>query len=139
MAAGIRCQKGLTILDTIITLCLIGILIGVVIPKYQRLAHDAQETALKTGLANIRSSIRLFKMLNGRNPKSLNELSEKKMILPARIGTDQYTGPVFLDQKYLVLHAVDSQGHLLDPFGKPFVYDPVDGKVIAASKGYEDW
>ena len=63
--------KGLTIIDTLITLCLIGILIGVVIPRYQRLAREARETAVKTELMNIRTSIRLFNMLNNRNPDSL--------------------------------------------------------------------
>ena len=138
MAAGIRCQKGLTILDTIITLCLIGILIGVVIPKYQRIAHEAQEAALKTGLANIRTSIKLFKMLNNRNPQSLKELTEKKVMLPARIGADRYSGS-FFDRNYLMSHAEDSKGNMLDAFGNPFAYDPLRGEVKATTKGYEDW
>jgi len=132
------CQRGLTILDTIITLCLIGILIGVVIPRYQRVAREAQEAALKTGLANMRLSITLFKMLNNRNPESLKELTEKKVMLPARIGTDRYSGS-FFDQNYLMSHVVDSKGNILDAFGNQFAYDPFRGEVKATTKGYEDW
>ena len=69
--------KGFTALDAVITLCLIGVLFGIVVPRYQRLAQEAQETALKAELVNIRTSIRLFKMLNSRNPQSLKELMEK--------------------------------------------------------------
>jgi len=131
-------QRGLTILDTIITLCLIGILIGVVIPKYQRLAQDAQEAALKTGLANIRTSIRLFKMLNSRNPRSLRELIEKEVMMPARIGTDPYTGSIF-KQKYLMEQSMDTRGNILDSFGNPFVYNSDRGEVRSSTKGYENW
>jgi type II secretory pathway pseudopilin PulG len=133
-----RDQKGFTIIDALITLCLIGILIGVVIPKYQQVAHEAQEVALKTGLANIRTSIKLFKMLNNRNPESLKELMEKKVMLPARTGTDRYTGS-FFDKKYLMAYAVDPKGNIVDAFGNPFAYDLVRGEVKATTKGYEDW
>ena len=57
-----RKQQGLTIVDALITLCLIGIMIGIVIPKYQRLAKEAQESAVKAELHNIRTSINLFRI-----------------------------------------------------------------------------
>ena len=129
-------RKGFTIIDAIITLCLIGILIGVVIPKYQRLAQEAQESALKAELANIRMSIKLFKLLNRRNPESLKELIEKQ-VLPARIG-NAYTGSIF-NQKYLMTNAVDKEGNIIDSFENPFLYDPVQGEVKTTTKGYETW
>lgn len=131
--------KGLTIIDAVITLCLIGILIGVVIPKFQRVAHEAQEAALKIGLANIRSSIRLYRTLNERNPKSLNELLEKNVMLPSRMGPDPSAGSIFLDDKYLAAQAMDAQGRLVDAFGNRYAYDPVHGQVKASTKGYESW
>ena len=134
----LRNRKGLTVIDAAITICLIGVLIGIVIPKYQRMAHEAQEAALKMELSNIRTSIQLFRMLNGRYPNSLNELIEKKVMLPARIGSDPYTGPI-LDQKYLMLNAVDEKGNILDAFGNPFLYDLFRGEVRTTTKGYETW
>ena len=134
-----RDQKGFTIIDALITLCLIGILIGVVIPKYQQVAHEAQEVALKTSLVNIRTSIKLFKMLNGRNPQSLQEMIEKKVLLPARVGPDEYTGPIFLNECYLTECAVDRGGKILDAFGNPFIYDASKGEVRTTSKGYANW
>jgi competence protein ComGC len=132
-------EKGLTVLDAVITLCLIGILIGVVIPYYQRLAVDAQKVALKTGLANIRTSIRLFRILNNRNPVNLKELVEKKAMLPARGGPDKYTGSLFLKESFLMEFAVDRNGNIIDAFGNPFDYDTVKGEVKATTKGFENW
>jgi len=134
----LRDRKGLTIIDAVITICIIGVLIGVVVPKYERMAHAAQEAALKSALSNIRTSIRLFKMLNNRNPVSLNELTEKKVMIPASIGSDTYTSSIF-DQKYLMLNAVGRKGNIIDPFGNPFVYDFSRGEVRSSTKGYENW
>ena len=134
----LRDRKGLTIIDAVITICIIGVLIGVVVPKYERMAHAAQEAALKSALSNIRTSIQLFKMLNNRNPNSLKELIEKNVMLPAKIGSDPYTGSI-LDQKYLMLNAVDEKGNILDAFGNAFLYDNFRGEVRATTKGYETW
>ncbi|OGW33694.1 MAG: hypothetical protein A2X58_02690 [Nitrospirae bacterium GWC2_56_14] len=131
-------RKGLTILDTLIVLCLIGILIGVVILKYQRVAREAQEVALKTGLSNIRTSITLFRMLNGRNPVSLQELIEKNVMLPARIENGPYTGSIF-KRKYLLQQAIDAKGNILDSFGNPFIYNSVQAEVRSSTKGCETW
>jgi type II secretory pathway pseudopilin PulG len=133
-----RRQKGLTILDSIITLCLIGILIGYVIPKYQQVAYAAQEAALKAELSNIRQSITLFKMLNGRNPESLKEMMEKKVMIPVRIGSAPATGSIF-DERYLMKNALDAEGRKLDAFGNPFYYDSYRGEVRSTTKGYEVW
>jgi type II secretory pathway pseudopilin PulG len=130
--------RGLTVIDAVITLCLIGILIGVVIPRYQRIAHEAQETALKMGLSNIRTSIKLFRMLNGRNPKSLQELIEKNIMIPARTGAEPYMGSIF-KQKYLMQQVIDANGNILDPFGNPFVFDEMTGQVRSTTKGCESW
>jgi competence protein ComGC len=131
--------QGLTVIDALIALLLIGILIGVVIPKYRQVAREAQESAIKAELVNIRSSINLFKMLNSRYPRSLNELIEKKVMLPGRIGSEPYNDPLFLKKTYLIPHAIDEKGNVLDPFGNTFVYDPIGGEVKSSTKGYETW
>lgn len=130
-------RKGFTIIDALITLCMIGVLIGVVIPKYQQLAREAQKTALKAELANIRTSISLFKLLNRRNPEGLKELIEKNVMLPVSVG-NTYTGSVF-KEKYLLPNAMDQQGNIIDPFGNRFLYDPVRGEVKTTTQGYQDW
>jgi type II secretory pathway pseudopilin PulG len=131
-------RKGLSIVETLLALCLMGIFVGIVVFQYQRVTREARETAVKTELTNIRTSMQLFKMLNGRNPTSLNELMNKKIMLPAKIGSDAYTGSIF-DRKYLMANAVDKQGNLVDAFGNNFLYDPLRGEVRASTKGCETW
>lgn len=130
--------SGLTAIEAAITLCLIGILIGVVIPRYERVARAARETALKAELANIRTSINLFRLINKRNPESLKEMMEKKVMLPARVGGDPLTGSIY-EQRYLMPHAVDEHGNILDSFGNRFEYNPEKGEVRTTTKGYETW
>ena len=126
-------------LDTVITLCLIGLLTGVVIPKYQQVARVAQESALKAELSNIRTSIRLFKMLNGRNPDSLKEMMEKQVLLPGQLGSpSSYSGSIF-EERYLLKNALDHVGNKLDAFGNPFLYDRDRGEVKSSTKGFENW
>lgn len=138
MASRIRCRKGMTTFEAIFTLCLIGILIGVVVQKYQRVMLAAQESALKTGLANIRMSIKLFRLLNNRNPNDLKELVKKEVILPGKVGKDRYTASLF-KQKYLTEQATDAKGNIVDAFGNLFSYDAGRGEVKPTTKGYENW
>jgi competence protein ComGC len=131
-------RKGLTIIDAVISLCLIGVLFLVVVPRYQRVAREAQEAALKAELRNIRTTIRVFKILNRRNPGSIRELVEKKVVMPARVGADPYTGSIFSDN-YLMPNAVDKKGNVLDAFGNTYTYDSLNGIVRSTTQGYEDW
>lgn len=130
--------KGLTILDFVITLCIIGVLTGIVIPKYRKTVRMAQETALRAELSNIRTSIRLFRMLNSRNPDSLREMMEKKAMIPGRTGADLYSGS-FFEKSYLSANAVDAEGNKVDAFGNLFSYDKTHGELRTTTKGYENW
>ena len=130
--------EGLTVPDAVIALCLIGLLMGVVVPKYYRVAREAQESATRAELSNIRSSIALFKMLNNRLPQSLQELMERKVMLPGRTGADQYSAS-FFTMEYLVPHTVDAEKNILDPFDNAYRYDPKGGEVRSTTKGYEAW
>lgn len=138
MAAGRRKRKGLTVIEAVISLCLIGVLLLIVVPRYQRLAREAGETTLKAELGNIRTTVKLFRLLNGRYPESLRELTEKKILMPAGAGTDAYRNSVF-DDRYLLPNAVDAQGNIIDAFGARYVYEPGTGRVRSDTSGYENW
>jgi len=131
-------QVGLTIVEALIGFCLIGLLSGVFIPRIQQVTRTARESALKAELSNIRTSIRLYKMLNGKNPDSLKELIEKKIVQPGRIGPGLYSDS-FFDEHYLLKNAVDETGNKLDAFSNPFLYDHNLGSVRTTTQGYETW
>jgi len=133
-----RAAAGFTALDALITLSLIAVLFGVVVPRYQRVAQEARETAIQAELANIRTSIRLFRMIQGMNPHDLRELMEREVLLPARVGRARGEEALF-KKTYLMPHAVDDRGNVLDAFGNPFSYDRENGTVRSGTAGYEDW
>ncbi|MBI5756299.1 MAG: hypothetical protein HZA12_05175 [Nitrospirae bacterium] len=125
-------EKGLGIIDTIIVCLLISIMFVVLIPRYQRMAREARETALRMGLINIRTSIQLYVMLNNKPPEDLKELLGKRYIIPTKEGT------IFNDQ-YLKGLAMDSEGYPIDPFGNRYSYEPKAGRVSSTTEGYEKW
>ncbi|HLF87015.1 MAG TPA: type II secretion system protein [Nitrospiria bacterium] len=125
-------EKGLGIIETIIVCLLISLMFAVLIPRYQRMAREARETALRMGLANIRTSIQLYVMLNNKPPEGLKELLGKRYIIPTKEGT------IFNDQ-YLKGLAMDSEGYPIDPFGNRYSYEPKDGRVSSTTKAYDKW
>ena len=125
-------EKGLGIIDTLIVLVIISILMGVVIPKYQGIAHEARETALKSGLLNIRMAVRVYKMVNNRYPDDLLQLVNKRYLIEVRKDT-------IFTQEYLRSLAVDGEGYPLDPYDNRYRYDPVSGYVASTTEGYENW
>lgn len=104
----------------------------VLIPRYQRMAREARETALRMGLINIRTSIQLYVLLNNNPPEDLKELLGKRYIIPTKEGT------IFNDQ-YLRGLAVDSEGYPIDPFGNRYSYEPKEGRVSSTTEGHEKW
>ena len=130
--ARIREEKGLGIIDTLVSLVVIAILIGVVIPRYQGMAQDAQETALRISLGGIRKGIMAYVIINKRIPGDLRDLVTEKVILPVREDT-------MFTTRYLKGIALDDAGHLLDPFGNRYGYDTKNGAVYSTTKGYEKW
>ncbi len=77
-------------------------------------------------LSMLRSSVSLFSVLNGRLPKSLDELKDSKYTVDDM-------------QKPYIEFFNDSNQSLVDPFGNPYAYDSSKGWVSSKSDGYERW
>lgn len=129
-------QAGFTILDTLVTLSLIGILIWVVIPRYERVAVEAQKAALRTELGGIRMTLQLYHIRSGRYPADLRDLLKEKYLLPTQEAGKEKK---MFEQAYLETRSLDAEGYVLDPFGSRLGYDPKTGRVWSQTKGYEDW
>ncbi|NKE72722.1 hypothetical protein [Candidatus Manganitrophus noduliformans] len=110
---------------------MVGGLIGIAMPYYQKLALEAKEVTLKTGLVNIRSGIVLYQALQRHYPTDLKSLVREKYILPVN--------DKIISREYLIAQSVDTEGNLLDPFGNHYRYDPVTGQVASSTEGYESW
>ncbi|MFY9269743.1 MAG: type II secretion system protein GspG [Candidatus Manganitrophaceae bacterium] len=127
-----RNQKGAGTLETLLVCILVGILVGAVIPYYQKLQRDMKEATLQTGLANIRKGIELYHLFQGRYPSDLKVLVNTRYLIPIREDT-------FFSGEYLRNQTVDSEGDLLDPFGNRYRYDLKSGSVRSGTEGYKTW
>lgn len=125
-------EEGKGALDTLLVCILIGIVIAVIFPYYHMTVKVAKEVALQAGLVNIRKTIQLYQFMEHQYPPDLGSLTQKRLVLPAREDT-------FFKKEYLSSVAADPEGHLLDPFGNRYRYDPRNGRVSSGTPGYETW
>jgi competence protein ComGC len=125
-------QRGFGVVDTVIVVLIISVFIGVFIPRYYRIAREAQEIQLKAELNNIRMSLDLYKLHNSEYPKDLRELITKKYMAPYKEGT-------IFKEEYLDARSLDEDGYPLDPFNNKFKYNPNTGRVSSSTAGYERW
>lgn len=119
-------------LETLIVCILVGLLAGIVTSYHQKMTQEAKEVALREELGLIRKAVTLYAVLQGRFPGELGDLVEAQYMIPLRDNTS-FKG------EYLSTQATDSQGALLDPFGKRYRYDPRGGAVSSVEEGYETW
>src|SRR5688500_13774010 len=67
-----RSRRGFTLIELLIVVVIIGILAGVVIPKYSGLVSEAGASALADQLRQPRASIELYRLQHGDLPPALN-------------------------------------------------------------------
>src|SRR5207245_4874897 len=67
-------QSGFTLIELVIVLAVIGILLSIAIPVYQKSVEHARESALKQDLATLRSAIDQYTLDKEKAPQSLDEL-----------------------------------------------------------------
>ena len=105
---------------------------GVLIPKYERMAQEAREVALQISLGNIRKAVQVYVLTQQRIPADIRDLLRERFVFPIKEGT------VFTDQ-YLKTSALDEEGYPIDPFGNRYGYEPSPGRVYSTTRGYEKW
>jgi type II secretory pathway pseudopilin PulG len=128
----IRNQKGAGVFETLLVCIIVSILIGTVIPYYQKLTLETKEVALQVGLGNMRKAIELYSLLHGKYPPDLRSLVNQRYLITVR---EEAT----ISGEYLRAQAVDQEGNMLDPFGNRFGYDSRKGTVFSKTKAYESW
>ncbi len=85
-----RSSKGFTLIEIIIVFALIGILVGLALPRYQHSRRRAQEAVLKEDLYTLRKLIDQYYTDKGKYPASLRTLVEDGYI--RMIPIDPMTG-----------------------------------------------
>lgn len=145
-----RSRGGYGAVETAIVVIAVTVLIVVVANHYARNIREARKTALKSELATFRNTLNLYSALKGRCPESLRELFKAKFVIPYKAGPlAEFEGSqqdlvrpeknIVFRPEYLEAYARDEEGNILDPFGLPYAYDPVECTVHSRKPGFEDF
>ena len=130
-ALGGRCiSGGFTLIEILIVISIIGILITLAQPSFNRAVTAAKEATLKENLFVFRDVIDQYYADNAKYPESLNALVEKGYI--RKIPKDPITDSA---ETWVLVPANDEQGQ---PVG---IYDVKSGSDRTAHDGsrFSDW
>ncbi len=129
-AGALGSPKGFTLIEILIVITIIGILITLAQPSYQRAVTAAKEATLKEDLFILRDVIDQFFADNTKYPPALGDLVEKRYL--RRIPKDPITGS---DETWTLVYFTDEQGQ------QQGIYDVRSGSEATALDGtrYSDW
>lgn len=83
-------RRGFTLIELIVVMAIVGLLVSIVAPRYQRSVERAREASLKTSLSVMRDAIDKFAADKGRYPEGLDELVSQRYV--RQIPEDPVTG-----------------------------------------------
>ncbi len=95
--------RGLTLVEVLIVVTILGILAAIVVPRFSNASETAQENALKSNLFRLRQQIELYKADHGRYPELANfvdqlTLTSDKEGNTASVGTPGYPFGPYITQ-----------------------------------------
>jgi general secretion pathway protein G len=122
--------RGFTLIEILIVISVIGILISLAQPSYQRAVTAAREATLKENLFVLRDVLDQFFADNGKYPSALSELVDKRYL--RRVPKDPLTGSA---DTWVLVQATDDKGQDVG------IYDVKSGSDRTAMDGtaYADW
>ncbi len=128
--SGLGARRGFTLIELLIVITIIGILITLAQPSYNRAVLAAKEATLKENLFIMRDRIDQYYADNGKYPDTLNDLADKRYI--RKVPVDPITGSA---DSWNVVSATDEQGQ------QSGIMDIRSGSERTAIDGskYSDW
>ena len=119
-------QKGRGLLELIFVVLIVGIIAGVFAVSLARNLDEARTCAMGNQLTNLRKSLELYMMLEGRYPEDFKGLNKRQKVL---LGEDSLYG-----RRYLEFQIQDEEGYPVDPYGRRFIYNNKTGKIERSIK-----
>jgi general secretion pathway protein G len=105
---GTALQKGFTLIELLLVLVILGILAGIVVPKFTGKTLQAQIAATKSEISNFATALDAYEVDNGSYPKGKNGLQD---LVTAPRNSSSWKGP------YL------SKDIPLDQWGHAYIYE----------------
>jgi general secretion pathway protein G len=102
-----RRQKGFTLIELLLVLVILGVLAGIVVPKFTGKSEQARVTAAQSQIANFKTALDAYELENGSYPKGKNGLNDL-VTKPANMNS--WKGPYM-------------EKVPMDPWGRPYVYE----------------
>lgn len=137
-------QRGMSLLELIIVMAIIGVLAAVAVPLLKNAPRRAQEAALKQNLRVMRDAIEQHRADKGHYPPSLQSLVVEEYLraIPLDPITRSNTTWVEVLAEFPALSEEEPWAETdLSPFGDPGVEDVYSGSEENALDGsaYADW
>jgi general secretion pathway protein G len=102
-----RLQRGFTLIELLLVLVILGVLAGIVVPKFTGKSEQARVTAAQTQISNFKTALDAYELENGSYPKGKNGLQDLA-VQPRNLTT--WKGPYM-------------ENIPNDPWGRPYVYE----------------
>jgi general secretion pathway protein G len=107
-----RRANGFTLIELMVVIIILGVLAGLVLPRFMGRTEEAKRTKAKLQIENLESALKLYKLDNGSFPSTQQGL-EALVKLPT-VGTIPKS---WREGGYLEKYQVPP-----DPWGRPYVY-----------------
>lgn len=119
--------KGRAKYEIVVIVIVVLLAVAVAVGLYAGRSKVFNGKRMITELSAIRAAVTLYANMNKALPPSLDTLAK---------ATYDVNGK---QQSYVQNIKTNAEGKLIDPFGKPYSYDPKRGLVSSSSPGYEKW
>ncbi len=116
-----RNNIGRGLIELIFSITIIFILYAVFARHWIVNLEEARKVTMKNELTNLRYSLQLYRMFEGRYPEDLRQLNTSRVSI---IKEDSLYG-----RRYLELQSQDEQGYPVDPYGRRFIYNNKLGTI----------
>lgn len=128
-------KKGLTLVEVLIVMVVIGILVAIIIPNYQSSIVRAKEAVLKENLFLIRDAINKFYFDKKKYPTSLDDLVGFRYLREIPID------PILNEKRWELIHLEPGEAEDYDPEELEGIVDVRSQATGTAQDGtrYADW
>ena len=105
-------RKGFTLIELMVVIIILGVLAGLVLPRFMGRTEEAKRTKARLQIENLESALKLYKLDNGNYPSTQQGLDA--LVKMPTVGTIPKS---WREGGYLEKPQVPP-----DPWGRPYVY-----------------